>query len=380
LKVAFLFSIENLKSKITKVMAKKVLIVDDDPFNLDLLDQELVEEDYTIERANDGEEALQKVESFLPDVVLLDYMMPKMNGIEVLKHLRQDERFKTLPVILLTAKGSQEDKAKGLDAGADDYVVKPFETVELLARVRSMMRLKQMHDSLEEWNRNLAEKVAQQVDEIEHMTRLKRYLSPQIAETILKSEDENPFKSHRREITVVFLDLRGFTAFSDSAEPEEVMELLKSYHAEMGKLIFKYDGTLERFTGDGIMVFFNDPIPCEDHTEKAVRMSLEMRDKVQELRTGWVKKGYDLDLGVGLTAAYATLGNIGFEGRMDYGAVGNVTNLAARLCGEAKGGQVLTNQRTLSKIEDSVTVESLEELHLKGFARPVAAFNIVELK
>lgn len=361
-------------------MAKKVLIVDDDPFNLDLLDQELIEEDYTIERASDGEEALQKVESFLPDVVLLDYMMPKMNGIEVLKQLRQDERFKTLPVILLTAKGSQEDKAKGLDAGADDYVVKPFETVELLARVRSMMRLKEMHDSLEEWNRTLSEKVAQQLDEIEHMNRLKRYLAPQIAETIIKSEDDSLFKSHRREITVVFLDLRGFTAFSDSAEPEEVMELLRSYHAEMGKLIFKYEGTLERFAGDGIMVFFNDPIPCEDHTEKAVRMALDMRDKVRELRPGWVKKGYDLDLGVGISAAYATLGNIGFEGRMDYGAVGNVTNLAARLCGEAKGGQILTNQRTLSKIEDSVAVEPLEELLLKGFVRPVTAFNIVKLK
>jgi DNA-binding response OmpR family regulator len=356
------------------------LIVDDDPFNLDLLEQELTDHSYTIERASDGEEALKKVESFLPDVILLDYMMPKMNGIEVVKRLKQDERHKGVPVILLTAKGSQEDKVRGLDAGADDYVVKPFDSFELLARVRSMARLKQMHDSLEEWNRTLAEKVTQQLNEIEHMNRLKRYLSPQIAETILKSEDDSLFKSHRREITVVFLDLRGFTAFSDNAEPEEVMELLKSYHAEMGKLIFKYEGTLERFAGDGIMVFFNDPIPCEDHTEKAVRMALEMRDKVQELRTGWVKKGYDLDLGVGLTAAYATLGNIGFEGRMDYGAVGNVTNLAARLCGEAKGGQILTNQRTLSKIENSVTVEPLEELHLKGFVRPVAAFNIVELK
>ena len=361
-------------------MEKKVLIVDDDPFNLDLLEQELIEEDYTMERATDGEEALEKVESFLPDVVLLDYMMPKMNGIEVLIQLRQIEKFKTLPVILLTAKGSQEDKAKGLDAGADDYVVKPFETVELLARVRSMMRLKQMHDSLEEWNRTLSEKVAQQLHEIERMNRLKRYLSPQIAETVLETEDENLFKSHRREITVVFLDLRGFTAFSDSAEPEEVMELLRSYHAEMGRLIFKYGGTLERFAGDGIMVFFNDPIPCEDHTEKAVRMALEMCDQVKELRTGWVKKGYDLDLGVGIAAAYATLGNIGFEGRMDYGAVGNVTNLAARLCGEAKGGQILTNQKTLSKIEDSVTVEQLEELNLKGFLRPVAAFNIMGFK
>jgi len=361
-------------------MSNKILIVDDEPFNLDLLEQELTEQGYVIERANDGAEALQKVPSFLPDVILLDYMMPKMNGLEVVKQLKQDERYKGIPVILLTAKASQEDKVKGLDAGADDYVVKPFESFELLARVRSMVRIKQMHDALEEWNRTLENKVKEQVHEIEDMSRLKRYLSPQIAETILKSEDDSLFKNHRREITVVFLDLRGFTAFSDSAEPEEIMELLRAYHAEMGKLIFRFEGTLERFAGDGIMVFFNDPIPCEDHTERAARMALEMHARVKGLRTGWLKKGYDLDLGIGLAAGYATLGNIGFEGRMDYGAVGNVTNLAARLCDEAKGGQVLTNQKTLSKIEDCFEVEPLEELQLKGFSRPVAAFNIVKFK
>jgi class 3 adenylate cyclase/CheY-like chemotaxis protein len=361
-------------------MPTKILIVDDEPFNLDLLEQELMDYDYAIERANDGVEALEKVESFEPDVILLDYMMPRMNGIEVVKRLRQDEKRKTIPVILLTAKGSQEDKARGLDAGADDYVVKPFEPVELLARVRSMARLKQMHDSLEEWNRTLKQKVDQQVEEIERMRRLKRYLSPQIADTLLKSDDDNLFKSHRREITVVFLDLRGFTAFSDNAEPEEVMELLRSYHAEMGHLVFKYEGTLERFAGDGIMIFFNDPIPCEDHTERAIRMAVEMQERVRDLRKGWLKRGYDLDLGVGLAASYATLGNIGFEGRMDYGAVGNVTNLAARLCDEAKGGQILTNQKTLSRVEDLVEFEPLAELQLKGFSRPVAAFNIVKLK
>jgi adenylate cyclase len=361
-------------------MAGKILIVDDEPFNLDLLEQELADEGYTLERANDGAEAVEKVASFLPDVILLDYMMPKMTGLEVVQELRQDNKFKSIPVILLTARASQEDKAKGLDAGADDYVVKPFDSVELLARVRSMLRLKQMHDALADLNRTLADKVDQQVKEIQRMSRFKRYLSPQIAETLQKSDDENVFKSHRREITVVFLDLRGFTAFSDSAEPEEVMELLRSYHAEMGRLIFKYEGTLERFAGDGIMVFFNDPIPCEDHTGRAVRMALDMRDRAQDLRKEWVKKGYDLDLGVGLAAAFATLGNIGFEGRMDYGAVGNVTNLAARLCAEAKGGQILTNQKTLSKIEEMVAAEPLEEFHLKGFGRPVAAFNILKLK
>jgi adenylate cyclase len=360
-------------------MANKILIVDDEPFNLDLLEQELTEQGYAIERASDGAEALEKVPSFLPDVILLDYMMPRMNGLEVLKRLRTDGQHKSIPVILLTAKATQEDKVKGLDGGADDYVIKPFDSFELLARVRAMMRIKQMHDTLDEWNRSLSEKVDRQVEELQRMSRLRRYLSPQIAETIL-GEDKDLFKSHRREITVVFLDLRGFTAFSDSAEPEEVMDVLRSYHAEMGRLIFQFGGTLERFAGDGIMIFFNDPIPCADHTEKAVRMALQMQAKVKELRRNWIKTGYELDLGIGMAVGYATLGNIGFEGRLDYGAIGNVTNLAARLCGEAKAGQILTNQKTLSKVEDIVQVEALEELQLKGVSRPVAAFNIVSLR
>ena len=360
-------------------MANKILIVDDEPFNLDLLEQELMDESYVIERAADGVEALEKVESFNPDVILLDYMMPNMNGLEVLKQLRADERHKSTPVILLTAKASQEDKVRGLDAGADDYVIKPFDAVELLARVRAMLRIKEMHDTLEEWNRNLAAKVKQQVEELERMNALKRYLSPQIAETVL-GEDNNLFKSHRREITVVFLDLRGFTAFSDSAEPEEVMDVLRGYHAEMGKLIFQFDGTLVRFAGDGIMIFFNDPIPCADHTEKGVRMAIEMQARGRELRRGWLKQGYDLDLGIGLAAGYATIGNIGFEGRIDYDAIGNVTNLAARLCGEAKGGQILIDKKTLSKMNELLQVEALDDLQLKGFNRPVTAFNILGLK
>ncbi|HKA33038.1 MAG TPA: response regulator [Candidatus Binatia bacterium] len=361
-------------------MANKILIVDDEPFNLDLLEQELVDQDYTVERANDGVEALAKVESFAPDVVLLDYMMPNMNGIEVVRRLRQDERFRSLPVILVTAKGSQEDKVRGLDAGADDYVVKPFDSFELGARVRSMLRIKHLHDTLEDLNRSLADRVAAQVGEIERMGRLKRYLSPQVADTVLDKDEQTLFKTHRREITVAFLDLRGFTAFADGAEPEEIMDLLRIYHAEMGRLIFKYEATLERFAGDGIMVFLNDPVPCEDHTERAVRMAVEMRARAKELREAWQKKGYDLDLGIGIACSYATLGNVGFEGRMDYGAIGNVTNLASRLCDEAKGGQILTNQKTLARIEHLVETDPPQELQLKGFVRPVTAYNIARLK
>jgi DNA-binding response OmpR family regulator len=219
-------------------MANKILIVDDEPFNLDLLEQELMDEHYVIERAGDGVEALAKVDSFAPDVILLDFMMPKMNGVEVLRELRQSERHRSLPVILLTAKATQEDKIAGLDAGADDYVTKPFDSFELLARVRAMLRIKALHDQLEDWNRTLADKVQEQLNQLQRMEKLKRYLSPQIAATVLGDENDL-FKTHRREVTVVFVDLRGFTAFSDTAEPEEVINFLRHYHQEMGQLIFK---------------------------------------------------------------------------------------------------------------------------------------------
>jgi class 3 adenylate cyclase len=360
-------------------MANKILIVDDEPFNLDLLEQELMDEHYVIERAGDGVEALAKVDSFAPDVILLDFMMPKMNGVEVLKELRQSERHRSLPVILLTAKATQEDKIAGLDAGADDYVTKPFDSFELLARVRAMLRIKTLHDQLEDWNRTLADKVQEQLNQLQRMEKLKRYLSPQIAATVLGDENDL-FKTHRREVTIVFVDLRGFTAFSDTAEPEEVINFLRHYHQEMGQLIFKFEGTLERFMGDGIVIIFNDPIPCENHVRKAVQMTLEMRDRVKLLRQTWLKQGYNLDLGVGLAFGYATLGTVGFEGRMDYGSVGNLPNLAARMCSEAKGGQILTDQKTMSQLDEWFEAESLADVHFKGIGRPVSLFNIVATK
>jgi adenylate cyclase len=226
-------------------------------------------------------------------------------------------------------------------------------------------------------DRNMAMKES----ELRHMYRLKRYFSPQIAEIVLKCPDEESlWESHWQEVTVVVLDLRGFTRFANNAEPEEVMALLRNYHAEMGRLVFKSHGILERFTGDGMMVYFNSPMPSEEQTKKAVMMALEMRDRGKELRRGWLKKAYDLDLGIGLAADYATIGNLGFEGRMDYGVVGKVTNLTYRLCEEASGGQILTNQKTLSKIENFVHVEPVAQLQLKGFAHPVKAFNIVGAK
>jgi class 3 adenylate cyclase len=191
---------------------------------------------------------------------------------------------------------------------------------------------------------------------------------------------DDPLKSHRREITVAFLDLRGFTAFAETAEPEEVMGILRDYHAAMGKLVMAHDGTLERFTGDGMMVFFNDPVPVENPAERAVRMAVAMRDRVGELSAAWKKRGFDLALGIGIAQGYATIGAIGFEGRWDYGAIGTVTNLAARLCAEAKGGQILAAQRVVVAVEDMIESEDIGGLALKGLQRPVPTYNITRLK
>ncbi len=221
---------------------------------------------------------------------------------------------------------------------------------------------------------------ARAYETVEHLSRLKRFFSPQLAELIVEGGTDDPLKTHRRDITVVFLDLRGFTAFSESVEPEEVMGVLREFHAEMGVLIEQHEGTLERFTGDGMMIFFNDPVLIEDAAERAVRMALAMRGRVTEIAKRWRKRGFDLDLGVGIASGYATLGSIGFERRWDYGAIGNVTNLAARLCGEALGGQILISQRVLGELEEVIEVEDAGQLTLKGLARPVKAFSLIALK
>jgi len=215
---------------------------------------------------------------------------------------------------------------------------------------------------------------------VEQLSRLKRFFSPQLAELIVAGGAEDPLKTHRREVTVVFLDLRGFTMFAEQVEPEEVMSVLRDYHGEMGRLILEHEGTLERFTGDGMMIFFNDPVPVPNPAERALRMALAMRERVQELSKKWRKRGYDLALGIGIAQGYATIGAIGFEGRWDYGAIGTVTNLAARLCGEAKGEQILASLRVVGEVEDMIETEEVGPLTLKGFHKPVPAFSVLGLK
>jgi class 3 adenylate cyclase len=233
---------------------------------------------------------------------------------------------------------------------------------------------------LAEWNRTLEQRVQDQVAQLERLGRLKRFFSPHLAEMIVKGGADDPMLTHRREITVAFLDLRGFTAFAESAEPEEVMGMLREYHAAMGELILRHEGTLECFTGDGMMIVFNDPVEVSNPVERTVRMALEMHDRVVGLSSAWRKRGFDLALGIGIAQGYATIGAIGYEGRWDYAAIGTVANLAARLCSEAKGGQVLAPTRVIAAVEEIVDAEEIGELILKGFQRPVQTFNVIGLK
>jgi class 3 adenylate cyclase len=246
-----------------------------------------------------------------------------------------------------------------------------------------MLRIKALQDQvsqqaheLAEWNAKLQERVAAQVAEIERMSRLKRFLSPQVADVIASDAGEGALQSHRREITVLFCDLRGFTAFAETSEPEDVMQVLGEYHAAVGELIFEHQGTLERFAGDGIMVFFNDPVPCADHCERAVRLGVVIRDAVTTLALDWQRRGFKLGIGVGIAAGYATLGRIGFDKRFDYAAIGTVTNVAARLCGEAAAGQILLSRRVAAAIEGTIATRLLEDRTLKGLHAPVPVYEL----
>ena len=358
--------------------AARVLVVDDTPVNLKLLADLLGAKGYQVLTATSGAEALTRVEAV--DLVLLDVMMPGMSGYEVCRKIRENPATAMVPVVMVTALDPTQERVKGIEAGADDFLTKPIHQPELLARVRSLLRVKTLWDQLADLNRTLEARVAEQVSQLERLGRLKRFFSPQLAEAIVTGGADDPLKSHRREVTVVFLDLRGFTAFAETAEPEEVMSVLREYHAAMGELILTHEGTLERFTGDGMMIFFNDPVPVPDPQERAVRMALAMRARVDELARGWRRRGWELDFGVGIAQGYATIGAIGFEGRWDYGAIGTVTNLAARLCGEAQPRQILISRRLHSMLEELIAAEPIGELSLKGFSRPVTAYNVTGLK
>jgi class 3 adenylate cyclase len=349
----------------------RILVVDDVADNVEILRMRLSSLGYEVIVAEDGEQALASVRRELPDLVLLDIMMPKIDGLEVVRQLKADATLPFIPVILVTAKAGPKDVVAGLDAGGDDYLTKPIDHGALVARVRAMLRIKALHDEVHVLNKGLEAKVQAQVDELERVGRLRRFLAPQLAQAIVSAGNESILANHRREIVALFCDLRGFTAFSETSEPEDIMQLLAEYHGALGPLIRDYEGTLASFTGDGMMVFFNDPLPCPDAPERASRLAIAMRDAVARLAETWRRRGHRLGFGIGIAQGYATLGRIGFEDRSDYTAVGAVINLAARLCAEAEDGQVLVSGRLALAAEAVAEVDDLGERQLKGMARPV---------
>jgi adenylate cyclase len=335
----------------------KILVVDDVAKNVKLLADLLGAKGYAVSTAASGEQALQAIASGAPDIVLLDVMMPGLSGYDVCRRIRENPSTALLPVVLVTALDAQQERVKGIEAGADDFLSKPINQPELFARVRSLLRVKQLQD--------------------ERLARLKSFFSPQLAEAIAAGKGDELLRTHRREITVQFFDLRGFTAFTDASEPEEVIELLRAFHSALGRLVLQQQGTLERFAGDAVMVFYNDPLPVERPAEHAVKTALAMRDAFVPIAQDWKKRsGFELGLGVGIAQGYATLGAIGFEGRRDYAAIGTVTNLAARLCAEAQAGQILADRKTMAALDGAFEFTSVGPLTLKGFDKPVPAFAL----
>ncbi len=364
----------------------RILVVDDNEVNRDILITRLAKHGYELMQAADGEEALASARQNRPDLILLDVEMPKLDGFEVCRRLKNDPALPFMPIILVTARAASQDVVTGLDAGADEYLTKPIDQAALVARVRSMLRVKALHDQVQlqaadlaEWNRTLEQRVTDQVAELDRMNRLKSFLSPQIARLVVSSGDEKLLESHRRDITAVFCDLRGFTAFAESAEPEDIVTVLQEYYCCLGESIDRFEGTLQYFAGDGLLVIFNDPIPCPDPSLRAVRMAVEMRGRIAGLAEKWRRLGHELGFGIGIAAGHATLGSVGYERRFHYTATGTVVNLGARLCAQAADGQILIDGRVQVAAESIAATEPVGDLELKGFHRSIRAFNVREL-
>ena len=352
-----------------------VLVVDDDPLNRTMLTMSLGTAGHEVREAGNGREAIAVLAEHAIDVVLTDIEMPEMDGYALLEHRSGDARLKAIPFIVISGVDDMDSIVACIKLGAEDYLPKPFDPVLLHARLGACLDRKRMTDELLEWNTRLAERVEEKVREVERLNRLRRFVTPQLAEAIAAGGDAI-LASHRREITVLFCDMRGFTAFSETAEPEEVMAVLHEFHDAVGPMIFAHEGTIAQFSGDGMLLFFNDPVRLDDPAWNAVRLAVSMRDRTTELSRHWRRRGHDLSLGIGIAVGYATCGEIGFEGRMEYTAIGTVVNLAARVCAIAPGGAILVTNRVHAAVDERVAASSLGDHEFKGLSRPVPLYRI----
>ncbi|MEK6805441.1 MAG: response regulator [Pseudomonadota bacterium] len=359
---------------------ERILVVDDEPANIRLLGELLSAEGYAISVARDGNDALAQIEKLRPSLMLLDVVMPGLSGYEVCQKLREQPQTRLLPVILVTGARPEEERIRGLDAGADDFLTKPVNREELLARVRSLLRVQALHREIAQWNEKLEARVSEQVAQMERLNRLKNFLPQKVAELAVADGGGELLHPRRRQVTVCAIDLRGFTPFTETSEPEEIMGVLGEYYAAMGAVVEQHGGTVERFAGDGMVIFFNAPLEIEKPEEAAVRAALDMQARFEQLRAKWLRNGFDLGLGIGLSSGYATIGALGFSGRWQYAAIGTVTNLSSRLCGDASHGQILATSRIITQVESLVETESLGEKTIKGLQRPVPVFCIVGTK
>ncbi len=359
-------------------MSATVLVVDDDPLNRAMLSMSLGAEGHSVLEAGNGREAIAMLASNAIDIVLTDIEMPELDGYGLLQHRAGDDRLKTIPFIVISGVDEMDSIVACIKLGAEDYLPKPFDPVLLHARLGACLDKKRMTDELVQWNLHLTERVDEKVREVERLTMLRRFVSPQLAEAIA-SGGEAILASHRREITVLFCDLRGFTSFAETAEPEEVMAVLREFHDAVGPMIFEHEGTIAQFTGDGMLVFFNDPVQLDDPAWNAVQLAVAMRDRTGALSQQWRRRGHELTLGIGIAVGFATCGEIGFEGRTEYTAIGTVVNLAARVCGIAAGGQILATNRVHAAVDDRVTSNPLGDHDFKGLSRPVPIYDLAPL-
>lgn len=364
-----------------------VLIADDIAANRNFLSDLLSAQGYRVFCADGGREALRLICEHHPDLVLLDVIMPDLDGHEVCRQARAQFDRGLLPIIMVTALDDTQDKIRGLEAGADDFLSKPINQAELLARVRSLLRIKSLYDTvntqakeLAQLNAQLEVRVAQQVAQMQRLEQLKRFFPAHLAQRIVEGDVDDPLQTRRREVTVVFITLQKFASFTDTSEPEEVMALLRELRTKMGALIDRHQGTLEQFAGEHMMVVFNDPLLIDDPAGRAVALAIDLRDMAQPRFHALRQLGHDLSLGIGIAHGHATIGNVGHDHHLTYGVVGRVTNLASHLSRIAEEGEILISAPARQQSARDLTTSEAHHIELEGFLRPVVVYRVEGLQ